>query len=401
MKKRSVLICSHAMEIGGAERSLLDLLYSFNYELYNIDLFLYRHSGEWMKDIPPNTNLLPENSKYASLLVPMSTLVKNKKWDVLLFRLLGKFLSGIYSKRNHLKRSAVAIEYSHKYTRYCLPKLQEGKLYDLAISFLTPHYFVAEKVNARRKAAWIHTDYETIDVNVKSELKMWSQYDYIVSISKDCTKSFLNKFPTLSGKIIEIENILSADLIKMKAGEHCAEIFDNSNLNLLSIGRFSEAKNFDNVPEICQRIRKKGLDVKWYLIGYGGDEQLIRSKIQEYGMEEYVIILGKKENPYPYIKACDVYIQPSRYEGKCVAVREAQMLAKPVIITNYATSASQLEAGVDGMIVPLDIEECANAISEIIQNKDLLKKLSENCRQRDYSNMEELQKLYRLMENED
>lgn len=187
----------------------------------------------------------------------------------------------------------------------------------------------------------------------------------------------------------------------MRAEEPVIEKFDKSSINILSIGRFSEAKNFDNVPEICQRIRKKGLDVKWYLIGYGGDEQLIRSKIREYGMEEYVIILGKKENPYPYIKACDVYIQPSRYEGKCVAVREAQMLAKPVIITNYATSASQLEAGVDGMIVPLDIEECANAISEIIQNKDLLKKLSENCRQRDYSNMEELQKLYRLMENED
>ena len=88
--KKNILICSHAMEIGGAERSLLDLLYSFDYELYNVDLFLYRHSGEWMKNILQSTNLLPENSKYSLLLVPMSDLVKNKKWNLLLFRMLGK-----------------------------------------------------------------------------------------------------------------------------------------------------------------------------------------------------------------------------------------------------------------------------------------------------------------------
>lgn len=386
------------MEIGGAERSLLDLLYSFDYESYKVDLFLYRHSGEWMKDIPQSTNLLPENSKYSSLFVPMSDLVNNKKWDVLLLRLLGKFSAGIYNKKNHLQKSAVAIEYSHKYTRYCLPKIQEGKLYDLAVSFLTPHYFAAEKVDARYKVAWIHTDYSTIDVNVKSELKMWSHYDKIVSISKDCTKSFLNKFPSLSGKIIEIENILSADLIKKKAEEPYTETFDKSSINILSIGRFSEAKNFDNVPEICQRIREKGIDVKWYLIGYGGDEQLIRNKIREYGMGDYVIILGKKDNPYPYIKICDVYIQPSRYEGKSVAVREAQILQKPVIITNYATASTQLKDGFDGIIVPMDNEGCAEGIYEALKDENKLKQITEHCAENDYSNINEIDKIYDLIQ---
>ena len=98
---------------------------------------------------------------------------------------------------------------------------------------------------------------------------------------------------------------------------------------------------------------RAGLDVYWYIIGFGADEQLIRRKIAECGMDGRVVLLGKKENPYPYIVACDLYVQPSRYEGKCVAVREAQMLGKPVVITNYATSASQLEDGVDGVIVPM------------------------------------------------
>ena len=114
-------------------------------------------------------------------------------------------------------------------------------------------------------------------------------------------------------------------------------------------------------------------------------------------MENYVIVLGKKSNPYPYIQTCDVYIQPSRFEGKCVAVREAQMLGKPVIITNYATARSQLEDGVDGIIVPLDNKRCAQGIVKVLQNPQLMKRLSENCRQRDYTNSQEVKKLYKLI----
>ena len=91
-----------------------------------------------------------------------------------------------------------------------------------------------------------------------------------------------------------------------------------------------------------------------------------------------VIILGKKENPYPYIKACDIYIQPSRYEGKAVTVREAQMLNKPVIITNFLTAKSQLEDGFDGIIVPMDNEKCAEGIISLIKNERLRDELIEN-----------------------
>ena len=89
-------------------------------------------------------------------------------------------------------------------------------------------------------------------------------------------------------------------------------------------------------------------------------------------MENNVILLGKQANPYPYILWCDCYIQPSRFEGKSVAVKEAQMLGKPVIITNYNTAPSQLENGVDGIIVPQDNEGCAKGIYEIITNEKLL-----------------------------
>ena len=167
---------------------------------------------------------------------------------------------------------------------------------------------------------------------------------------------------------------------------------------LLSVGRFCDAKNFDNVPDICRRLVGDGLDVKWYLIGYGGDETLIHQKIAEAGMQNYVIILGKKDNPYPYMRACDLYVQPSRYEGKAVTVREAQLLSKPVVITSYATSGSQLEDGVDGVIVPMDNAGCAAGIAALLRDSARMQLLSENCAKRDYTNGAEVEKIYALME---
>jgi glycosyltransferase involved in cell wall biosynthesis len=142
---------------------------------------------------------------------------------------------------------------------------------------------------------------------------------------------------------------------------------------------------------------REDLDVRWYIIGFGGDEALIRQRIHEAGMEKRVILLGKKENPYPYIKACDLYVQPSRYEGKCVAVREAQLLCKPVVITNYATSASQLENGVDGVIAPMDNKGCATEIIALLRNPERMRWLADGCKSRDYTNSEEVEKVYTLL----
>lgn len=395
--KKKIFIFSHAMEIGGAERALLGLLNSIDYSKYEVDLFLLKHSGELMPLIPKQVNLLPEISQYSAIMKPMVLALKEGQIKVVLGRLCGKLKAKLYDIKHTLNRSAVAIEYSHKHTVKYLPKVN-NEHYDIAISFLTPHYIVSEKVNADKKIAWIHTDYSTIELDVKSELAMWSKFDNIVSISDDVTRAFLSTFPSLENKLVKIENILSKDFIEEQADLFNVknEMTDDS-VKLLSIGRFCEAKNFDNVPEIASIIKSKGVDFKWYIIGYGADENLIKSKIAQYNMEDTVVILGKKENPYPYIKACDIYVQPSRYEGKCVAVREAQILNKPVIIANYASSKSQLQDGFDGVIVPMDNQGCANGIVKIIDDKDLQNQLIENTKKADYTNSKEIEKLYRLI----
>ena len=280
-----------------------------------------------------------------------------------------------------------------------LPPLKFLGEYDLAISFMTPHNIVLNKVYAKKKLAWIHTDYSTIHVNVDKELPVWSGYDNIVSISPDCTRSFLKTFPTLENKIIEIENILSPGFVRSQASllDVSNEMFCDG-LKLLSVGRYTTAKNYDNVPDIARRMVLAGFtDFCWYIIGFGADEGLIRQRIVEAGMQDHVILLGKKSNPYPYIKACDIYLQPSRFEGKSVTVREAQILCKPVIVTNYPTSRSQIQDGVDGIIVPMDNDECANGIVGALNNQDLLNSISSYLSAHDYGNECEVERIYALL----
>lgn len=392
--KKKLLIVSHALELGGAERSLIGLLDALDPEIWNIDLFLLRHEGELMDAIPEYVNLLPEISAYTVLARPMKDTLKEGHILLTGARIVGKLAAKRYEKAHGYTDSGVGIEYSHKYTYRLMPPIQPNTEYDLAISFLTPHYICAHKVRAKKKIAWIHTDYSRVQVNAASETAIWDAFDDIVSISNAVTDSFLKVFPTLADKIILIENILPTKLIQCQADAFSADKeMPPKGIRLLSIGRYCTAKNFDNVPDICSRLIQSGLDVYWYIVGFGPDEQLIRQKIAEAGMKDRVILLGKKENPYPYIKACDLYVQPSRYEGKCVTVREAQMLGKPVVITRYATSASQLEEGVDGVIVPMDNAGCASGIAALLQNHPKMKALLENCSQRDYSNSKEAKKL--------
>ena len=191
--------------------------------------------------------------------------------DIALARLWAKYQFARYSKKNQLKEGSAILQYIFNAVTPLLPDINPDTEYDLAISFLTPHNIVLNKVKAKKKLAWIHTDYTKISVNVEKEIKVWSQFDHIVSISEDVTHAFLKVFPTLWGKIIGIANILSPQTVRQRALAGKVDFpTQDGRVNLLSVGRFTFAKNFDNVPDICRRIMKEGCDVYWYIVGYGG-----------------------------------------------------------------------------------------------------------------------------------
>lgn len=399
--KARIFIAMHYMEIGGAETALVGLLNALDPARVDVDLFLYDHRGEMMQFIPEWVNLLPQIPKYSVLERPIVELVKRGFWGIATARMWAKRISKVAYKRSGSKlENNGGLDKMSKCTTPLLPRINQSVTYDLAISFLTPHRIVAEKVKAKKKIAWIHTDYTRVWVDAEDELKVWQKYNYVASISGDVTNTFLQVFPSLAPKIVEIENILSPTFVRKRAElqDVDKEIRHEGTIILLSVGRFSDAKNYDNVPDICKRlINKTKLNIRWYIIGYGGDEALIRKKIKEAGMEEQVILLGKRSNPYPYIKACDIYVQPSRYEGKSVTVREAQMLCKPVVVTNYPTAPSQIRSGIDGVIVPMDNEGCAHGLAEVICDKPLQERIIAHLKTHDYGNESEVEKIYTLI----
>lgn len=388
-KKDIIIVFTGPMDLGGIERSLLGLLDSIDYNEYNVDLFLYAHHGPLMYLINENVNVLPEEKELAFLRESFGTKLKNRAY----YSAYMRCKEAVISKFTHINHDEMWAEIMRKKVKPI------KKHYDLALGFFRPFDLIDEKIYADIKVGWIHTDYSSAGEDLELLRKDYAKMDYIVGVSDQTARTFIDLFPELESKVIISENILSESFIKSEADKiDVSNEMDDSCVKLLSIGRFCEQKNFDNVPEIASIIKSKGVDFRWYIIGYGADENLIKSKIAQYDMEDTVIILGKKENPYPYIKACDIYVQPSRYEGKCVAVREAQILNKPVIITNYASSKSQLQDGFDGVIVPMDNQGCADGIVKVIDDKDLQNQLIENTKKTDYTNSKELSKLYELIQ---
>lgn len=392
MKKR-LFIAIQYMEIGGVERSLLGLLDSIDYTRFEVDLFVYRHSGELMQFIPKEVNLLPEMPAYTTLTRPITQIIKEGYWNVAFGRLRAKYQAQRFGKKNKEDENCSIYQYVADATTPYLPKISD-ETYDLAISFITPHNIVRDKVKAKRKIAWVHTDYSSVSVNAGLEIKTWEAYDYIAAISEDAKLAFISTFPSLADKLIVIENILPAQFVKEQALLESPVL--GGEIKLLTVGRFCYPKAFDQAVRICARLVEKGCPVKWYAIGYG-DEETVKKAIEECAMQEHFIILGKKTNPYPYIAACDIYVQPSRYEGKAVTVREAQLLGKPVAITAFNTSKSQLRDGIDGTIIPMDTEGAANALQAFIENKALQELFRQNMATSDYSNAKEVTKLYELL----
>lgn len=405
MKPR-ILFVMHYLKIGGAETALIGLLNAIDYSRYDVDLFLHSHQGEMMAFVPKEVNLLPEIPIYGQIERPMKAVLKDGYVRMVAARMKAKMRTKWYIKQHSVKETAAGLQYTADAITPLLPAINPAVEYDLAISFLQPHNIVRDKVRAKKKACWIHTDYSVVDVNVKDELPVWSAFDYVISISDDVTKTFLQTFPSLKSKIVLMENILSPTFVRQRAEEfdampkfekYAIQTSDKCPI-LLTIGRFTYQKNLENVPDICRKIVELGIsDVKWFIIGYGDEKPLICSKIVEAGMDNHVFILGKKFNPYPYIKVCDIYVQPSRYEGKSVTVREAQMLYKPVVVTDYPTASSQIKDGKDGVIVPLDNQGCADGIVNLIKDRAKQEEIIAYLKTHDYGNETEVEKLYKLI----
>ncbi|MBQ6995560.1 MAG: glycosyltransferase [Lachnospiraceae bacterium] len=386
MKK--VLIVMSSLYNGGAERSLVNFLNELPEDKYQIDLLLFKRQGMFMKQLPEYVNVLQTPKAVEKLYGSIS------KSGVYFFpKMIGTLIATLLTKNPREKR---AFRWKYFYGTN-IEKMQEH--YDVAIAYISGEilYYVDEKVNADRKIVWIHNDYKTAQHPKKYDYSHLENMDGIVSISDLCVEILKDEFPEFADKVYMLENITSSVVLKNRATEFIPEEFENSEINILSIGRLHEQKGFDLAIEAAKIMKEQGLNFKWFIIGNGELKEELEKQINALNLADYFILLGTRENPYPYIKNCSIFVQPSRYEGKSVVLDEAKILAVPIVATAYPTVGDQLQDREEGMIVPLNAEGIAEGLERMMRDAELRDRYTEYLSDREYGNQKEIEKYVQLM----
>lgn len=392
MGKKNILFNMYTLEIGGAEKSLISILNTIDYEKYNVDLFLYKHSGDLLKQIPKEVNLLPEIEIYRTLCESTKVTFKRGYVKLGIVRSASKYIG------KFRKLPLAYDQYMNKMAKNILPKLE--KEYDVAISNIWPHDLVVNKVKANKKIGWIHTDYTKMKIDYLKDRDILSKLDNIVFVSEQCKEAFETIHPMLKDKSIYIENIVSDNLIKGLSEKNVEEedLFQGDSIKLLTVGRLHSDKGIDRAVEACKKIIDDGLDIRWFVIGYGPQEEEIKKRIKELGIGKKFYLLDKKINPYPYFKKCDIYVQPSRFEGKAIAITEAKIFNKPIVITDYTSARDQIDNMITGLVVENTIDGIYKGVKKIIKSDTLRYRIATNLSNKIWSNIEDIENIYSLIE---
>jgi glycosyltransferase involved in cell wall biosynthesis len=394
--KKSILFIIPSLSAGGGEKSLVNLLSQINYDQFNVDLFLLNHEGIFMDYLPSQVKVLslPENYKMFSkpLIDSIKGLIKAGKPSLALNRIL--FSLEIRKTKDISKRE----QYTWKYLSKSLDSIE--KKYDVAIGFLekTSTYFCVDKVNAQRKIGWVHIDYDKLGMDSAFDSPYFEALTSIVTVSEECANIFVKRFPTQGDKVRVIYNVVSPSTIHEMANQPIVDGLEKkeNEINLLTIGRLHYQKGLEMAIDACEILVKKGYNIKWYVIGEGDDREKLSQQIEKKGVQNHFFLLGLRANPYPYLKQADIYVQPSRFEGKSIALDEAKILQKPIVITNFSTAKDQITHGVDGMIVDMDFYSVAEGIEKLLLNDEKRRVLSDNLQKLKLGTEAEIEKLYQI-----
>ena len=394
--KKKILFVMNNLNCGGAEKALISLLETIDYSKYDIDLLLFKQEGIFISKIPKEVNLLPEmeNYKYFDMSIKTAVieLIKKGRIDISIARILSAYIF-------RTKESKAVIEQKvWKYLSKAFTKLDTE--YDVAIGYLekSPVYFCIDKVEAKKKIGWIHNDYEKLGMDKSIDNKYFNHLDYIFTVSEECLNVLKKVFPQYDKKFKLMHNIISDKTIRKLSLEEVSGVeLSNENINIVSVGRLNYQKGFEMAIEACSILKEKGYKVKWNVIGEGEERGNLEKLIKKFNVDDEFKLLGIRENPYPYVAKSDIYVQSSRFEGKSIAIDEAKILNKPIVLTNFSTAKDQIENKFNGLICDMNSKSLANDIEKIINNNELKNKLIKNLAKEELGNENEIEKLYHVI----
>ncbi|MFM2229259.1 MAG: hypothetical protein RL607_517 [Bacteroidota bacterium] len=389
MKKKIVFVINK-LTCGGAEKGLVSLLHELDYEQYEVDLFLFKHEGFLMHQLPESVNLLPEPKEYQYFDQPIKKVIIYSVVH-LRFKLLWNRIRMVLMMRKE-PIPAVREQKAWKFVCPFLKKLPNQ--YHAAIGFLekNPNYFCVDKIDAKVKIGFVHTDYDRMQMDPKWDHYYFNKLNIIGTISEKCVSVLQQRFPEFEHKIKLMYNIVSESIINEMSNEPIKDTITDP--SIVTLGRLNYEKALDKAIISCSLLVMRGIPVTWYVLGEGEERAKLEALIKEYKLEQHFKLLGLKENPYPYLKKATVYAQPSLFEGKSIAVDEAKIMQKPILLTNYPSASEQITDGVNGLIVDRDVVAVADGLERLLKEVSLRANFTKELALHDYETTAEIDKLY-------
>lgn len=386
MRNRTLFVL-HRIGIGGSMTSMLNLLELLKENGLEVDLFLMEHEGVFLERAKFAANLLPEDTILASIICDKRKLIKTNNYLGLILRIIYFLAHQVLNDKfvtNCIFRWR-AKKYNRKYTN--VVAYQEN----------TTTEFV-QYIKAINKVAWIHNDYERFVGNdtVSDMQKLYDRFDKIVCVSEAAKISMSHNLVNVTDKICLIYNALNPSYIRDKSCEYEFEM-DNDFLNFVSVGRFAPQKCFDRIVEVSGKLIKLGYEFKWYIVGDGFLFENIKERIQKEYLENTIILLGAKKNPYPIIKAADYVVVTSSYEAHPMVANEALILGKPVLSTAFSSVSEVINEDNNGIICENNTIGIFNGIKRLIDDNELQRNINKGAQGFTYNNNLIISKVLKLL----
>lgn len=365
--KKKILIISSSLVTGGLEKCLINLCDNFDYEKYEVDLYLFNEGRDLLGKLNKNVCLLPDSPYYADVYnrsfgASVKALLRKKKIGLVFYR-IGRFLRIRFGSRKFLKAD-------WKNMKKTMLKLD--KHYDVAIGFEegSACYYVADCVNADVKLGWIHTDIKKIKNNKKLDETAFEKLDAVITVSQNSLRNLKEVYPGFAEKFkcIILPSLLNYEEVNLLAKE--PNTMTGDELKILSVGRLVELKGFHLCVEPCRRLLEEGYKIKWYVAGEGDYRKAMEAEIEKNGIKDSFVLLGNCANPYTYMNGADICVQPSSYEGYSVAVFEEKYFKKPVVVTNIPSNLEMITDKKNGVVVERNVEDIYLGLKYLLDNPD-------------------------------
>ncbi len=403
MKKRLLFIVNTLGRAGAemARINLMKMLQSLG--TFQIDLYSIIPRGELFSRVPEGVRILNKRTSEGSVLSfggrlhiagqVVSACVRTG------FRQLPQIIRNLKAQ----KRDTGRLQLDKALWRLlaaAAPALEDT--YDLAVSYIegASAYFLAGKVKAHSKAAFIHIDYLKAGYTAQMDQGCYDQVDRIFVVSNEVGEKFCTVYPQYREKVKLFRNLLDPETILTRAKE-TGFTDDYQGIRLVTVGRLHYQKGYDIAIQACARMVKDGYDVRWYILGDGSERANLEKLIDQYGVKERFILLGAKDNPYPYVAQADLYVHATRFEGKSIAIEEAQILGKTIIASDCTGNTEQITDGVDGLLLTLSVDTLADTIERAMDDPALCRMLAQNVLKRELSHPEDLEEMLSLIPGEE